>query len=169
MDATLKFQSADFTGQDIAGLPDVPSEAGFTAAQLKARFDNIGKALIALGKHNDLVDALSSAYGAAGIGTLDYDEQGTGLSVQDSLDALWDGIRAAANDLAASPGASHVGAVDADGIESNVQAALDLLSNAANILVRRVGYTVDHKTSGSNSTQILDTDVQSAMNWLSAQ
>ena len=169
MDATLKFQSADFTGQDIAGLPDVPSEAGITAAQLKARFDNIGKALIALGKHNDLVDALSSAYGAAGIGTLDYDEQGTGLSVQDSLDALWDGIRAAANDLAASPGASHVGAVDADGIESNVQAALDLLSNAANILVRRVGYTVDHKTSGSNSTQILDTDVQSAMNWLSAQ
>ena len=31
---------------------------GISASELKARFDNIGKMMIALGKHNELIDAL---------------------------------------------------------------------------------------------------------------
>lgn len=64
----LKFVSSDFTGKDISGLPDRPGDAGMTAAQLKARFDEIGKAMIALGSFNDLIDALSAATGAGEIG-----------------------------------------------------------------------------------------------------
>lgn len=86
MDSSLKFNSADFTGQDIAGLPDVPSAAGMTAAQLKARFDNIGKVMIALGKHNALVDALSDSSGASGIGAV---YGGAATTVQDALDSLY--------------------------------------------------------------------------------
>lgn len=90
MDSSLKFNSTDFTDQDIASLEDVPSAAGMTAAQLKARFDNIGKNMIAMGKHNALVDALSGENGASGIGALDYDEQGNVITVtvQESLDNL---------------------------------------------------------------------------------
>ncbi|MEG1849058.1 MAG: hypothetical protein RR197_00720, partial [Oscillospiraceae bacterium] len=55
-----KFAASEFAGQDIASLPDRPSEAGITAAQLKARFDNVGKVLLALGKHNLLIDTLTA-------------------------------------------------------------------------------------------------------------
>ena len=54
----LKFASGDFTGEDIAGLSDRPADDGLTAAQLKAKFDNIGKNMLALGNFNDLIDAL---------------------------------------------------------------------------------------------------------------
>lgn len=90
MDSSLKFNETEFTDdKTVSGLPNVPSAAGMTAAQLKARFDNIGKVMIALGKHNDLVDALSGVNGASGIGTLDYDGQGNIITVQGSLDTLY--------------------------------------------------------------------------------
>lgn len=96
MDNSLKFTEEEFQGHDIASLPDNPSapnsypgQPKITAAQLKARFDNIGKVMIALGKHNDLVDALSGVNGASGIGTLDYDGQGNIITVQGSLDTLY--------------------------------------------------------------------------------
>ena len=54
----LKFTDADFNGQDVSSLPDNPSAEGISASELKARFDNIGKMMIALGKHNELIDAL---------------------------------------------------------------------------------------------------------------
>ena len=54
----LKFQSSDFTGKDIASLADRPGDSGMTAAQLKARFDQIPKMMVALGNFNDLIDAL---------------------------------------------------------------------------------------------------------------
>ena len=57
---TLKFAEGDFTDQDIASLPDRPATIGMTAAQLKARFDNIGKVMLSLGRYNDLIDALQS-------------------------------------------------------------------------------------------------------------
>lgn len=92
MDSSLKFTEAEFTtSKTVSGLPDNPSapNSGITAAALKARFDNIGKVMIALGKHNDLVDALSGVNGASGIGTLDYDGQGNIITVQGSLDTLY--------------------------------------------------------------------------------
>lgn len=61
----LKFSSADFAGQDISSLPDKPQ---LTAAELKARFDNVGKVLVALGAFNNLLDALASSTGASEIG-----------------------------------------------------------------------------------------------------
>lgn len=57
----LKFQSSDFTGKDIASLADRPGDSGMTAAQLKARFDQIPKMMVALGNFNDLIDALTAA------------------------------------------------------------------------------------------------------------
>lgn len=45
-----------YSGQDISSLSDRPNEDGMTAAQLKARFDNLIKNLIP--KHNSLIDAL---------------------------------------------------------------------------------------------------------------
>jgi hypothetical protein len=56
----LKFASADFSGQDVASLPDSPSSAGITASELKARFDNVGKVLLALGAFNGLLDELTA-------------------------------------------------------------------------------------------------------------
>ena len=48
--------SETYSGRDIASLSDRPNQDGLTAAQLKARFDNLIKNLIP--KHNSLIDAL---------------------------------------------------------------------------------------------------------------
>ena len=53
----LKFTEAEFVGEDISSLPDqVVGQAAF----LKAKFDNIGKNKVALGKFNDLIDELGA-------------------------------------------------------------------------------------------------------------
>ena len=62
--SSYKFTQGELAGSDIASLPDQPSAAGITAAQLKARFDLIPKMLIALGKFNQLIDALVAGGGA---------------------------------------------------------------------------------------------------------
>ena len=54
----LKFKETDFANKKIADLSDTPSSDGMTAEQLKAYFDHIPKAMIALGKVNDIIDAL---------------------------------------------------------------------------------------------------------------
>lgn len=66
----LKFTDAEFTGRDIASLPDRPGDAGITAAQLKERFDAIPKMMIALGSFNTLIDALTASTGAGEIGAV---------------------------------------------------------------------------------------------------
>ncbi len=99
LDQRLKFEDADFRDRDVSSLPDVPSAAGWTAARLKARFDNVAKALVALGKHNDLVDALTAPAGAAGIGA--RDSRGAEATVQSVLDDLgsgWEGDRVMVSD-----------------------------------------------------------------------
>lgn len=82
----LKFQSSDFTGKDIASLADRPGDSGMTAAQLKARFDQIPKMMLALGNFNDLIDALKASGGASEIGAVNEDVGGD--NVQEVLDAL---------------------------------------------------------------------------------
>lgn len=82
----LKFQSSDFTGKDIASLADRPGDSGMTAAQLKARFDQIPKMMVALGNFNDLIDALKASGGASEIGAVNEDVGGD--NVQEVLDAL---------------------------------------------------------------------------------
>lgn len=54
----LKFAQTDFNGQDVASLPD---QVIGQAEMLKARFDNIGKNMIALGKFNELCDKLDDS------------------------------------------------------------------------------------------------------------
>ena len=57
-----KVKSEDFNNKDIMGLPDRPSEAGFSAEQLKARFDAGAKNVLAP-KLNALIDALLTRSG----------------------------------------------------------------------------------------------------------
>lgn len=54
----FKFNKDMFKGQDISSLSDTPSADGMSASELKARFDNIPKMMIALGKFNELLDYL---------------------------------------------------------------------------------------------------------------
>jgi len=68
---SLKFTPADFVGKDISSLPDDPSSAGYTAQELKERFDKIAKEMIALGAFNELIDFLMSRQAAGEIGTQD--------------------------------------------------------------------------------------------------
>lgn len=54
----FKYDISDFIGLDISSLSDTPSADGMSAADLKARFDNVPKMMIALGKLNGLIDYL---------------------------------------------------------------------------------------------------------------
>jgi hypothetical protein len=88
---TLKFAEGDFTDQDISSLPDRPASIGMTAAQLKARFDNIGKVMLALGNYNLLIDALQSVTdGNSGADNIAVTAVAgaTGLTVQEVLETL---------------------------------------------------------------------------------
>ena len=83
----LKFTESDFAGVDVSSLPDVPSQEGITAEELKARFDYVPEKLIALGRFNALLSALGGSGGAEEIGV----EGIYGLSagtVREALDAL---------------------------------------------------------------------------------
>ncbi|TCW27236.1 tail fiber protein [Christensenella hongkongensis] len=99
----LKFTDADFNGQDVSSLPDNPSAEGISASELKERFDNIGKMMIALGKHNELIDALmdteagksgaenigvSTIFGAEGTNVQDVLESVRRLEVEDKAELL---------------------------------------------------------------------------------
>lgn len=53
-----KFAESDFTGKGASSLPDRPKDAGLDGTAVKERLDQIGKLLIALGKHNSLIDRL---------------------------------------------------------------------------------------------------------------
>lgn len=53
----LKFTESEFVNNDISSLPNqVVGQADF----LKAKLDNIGKNMVALGRFNDLIDALTT-------------------------------------------------------------------------------------------------------------
>lgn len=82
--ADLKLQDRDFAGVDIKALPDRPSEAGISAAQLKAAFDHVGEQVLAA-HINDLIDGLTAVSGAEEIGA---DDGGIKRSVQELLDTL---------------------------------------------------------------------------------
>jgi hypothetical protein len=58
--SSYKFDASDFANQDISSLPDRPGDSGITAAQLKARFDNIPKMMLALGSFNALIDEMTA-------------------------------------------------------------------------------------------------------------
>lgn len=83
----LKFDDAEFIGQDVTSLPDSPSREGISAAELKARLDNVPKMMIALGKHNRLIDALQSPDGAKNIGAAEISGVG-GTDVQGVLEGM---------------------------------------------------------------------------------
>ena len=80
-----KFTEADFDNQGITNLPDRPNEAGFSATQLKARFDNIPKIVMALGKLNGFFDFLKTGQAGADIGVMNGENE---TKLQDALDSL---------------------------------------------------------------------------------
>lgn len=70
MDITdFKIKETDFSGREITGLPDRPSEAGMSATDLKEMFDAGSKKVI-VPKLNAMIDYLSTN-GADGIGVTD--------------------------------------------------------------------------------------------------
>ena len=58
MAITDKKVSEAYAGRDISSLGDRPNQDGLTAAQLKARFDQLGKEVIP--KYNNLIDELNA-------------------------------------------------------------------------------------------------------------
>lgn len=60
----LKFTESEFADQDISSLPN---KVTGQAAWLKAKFDNIGKNKIALGKFNELIDLIAQQIVPSGI------------------------------------------------------------------------------------------------------
>lgn len=72
MDITdFKIKETDFSGKEITGLPDRPSEAGMSATDLKEMFDAGSKKVI-VPKLNAMIDYLAAS-GADGIGVKDGD------------------------------------------------------------------------------------------------
>lgn len=64
-----KLKSESFVGKNVKALPDNPSQAGITAAQLKDAFDKSGETVIATSL-NAVIDILSGGEGASNIGTV---------------------------------------------------------------------------------------------------
>lgn len=72
----FKFQNSDFENQGITELSDRPIDDGMTPEGLKARFDNIPKIVMALGKINQFFDWLKGE-GASDIGATPVREGGS--------------------------------------------------------------------------------------------
>lgn len=86
-----KITEQDYTGKDVASLPDEPSEAGMSAAELKAAFDRLTKEVV-VPKYNSLVDASMGTGGAGNIGA-EAVESGAGDTVQSNLNYLRDKLK----------------------------------------------------------------------------
>ena len=127
----LRFDASDFTDEDIASLPDRPGSNGMTAAQLKARFDNIGKIMVALGVFNNLIDAMQSETdGDSGADNVAVTAVpgAAGSSVQAVLEALAAGLGIHIG----AGGAAHAGATNSDAgfLTAAGKTLLDALSSA---------------------------------------
>lgn len=84
MDITdFKIKETDFSGKEITGLPNRPSEAGMSATDLKEMFDAGSKKVI-VPKLNAMIDYLAAS-GADGIGVTDGDSV---VMLQALLDTL---------------------------------------------------------------------------------
>lgn len=84
MDITdFKIKETDFSGKEITGLPNRPSEAGMSATDLKEMFDAGSKKVI-VPKLNAMIDYLAAS-GADGIGVKDGDSV---VMLQALLDTL---------------------------------------------------------------------------------
>lgn len=81
----LKLAETDFKTVDVKSLPDRPSEAGISAATLKATFDHVVEQLVAQ-RLNGLIDTLVSTGGATEIGVAAIDGV-SGINVQAVLEA----------------------------------------------------------------------------------
>lgn len=83
--SNYKIAVGDYANKDVASLPNVPGESGYTPEQVKARFDSLVKNVVAP-KYNNLIDALKASGGASEIGAVNEDVGGD--NVQEVLDAL---------------------------------------------------------------------------------
>lgn len=123
----LKFNAADFSGKDISSLPDRPGDSGITGQQLKERFDQIPKIMVAMGGFNDLIDELNGANGAENIGVTPV-EGLNGGNIQQIVNEVGGLIREATN--AAS--AATVAATEASEAAATATAKANAAATAAN-------------------------------------
>lgn len=158
----LKLNDGDFSGQDISSLPDRPSDAGITTAQLKARFDQIGKVILGLGRFNRLIDALMSKTagdsGANNIGVSPI-EGISGGNVQAALGEMSALSRnaAAAAEIAAAQGnaAESAAKIAAEATESATEkaAAAETAAQNATVQAREAAVAAQAaSTSATNAT-----------------
>lgn len=158
MDNSLKFDGSEFAGQDVASLPDTPNEAGFTAQELKVRFDNVGKMLIALGKHNDLVDALTAQTAASGIGAVAADGS-TATTVQELIEA--------------NASAGNIKAVDSQLGDTTVQTMLNNLKNANSETGARISGLIFVKSQNLNPPEYNaltnEVSLKNGIQWVASQ
>lgn len=122
----LKFTEAELAGNDISSLPDRPGDAGITTAELKARFDAIPKTLLALGKYNALIDALTAESGAGEIGAAPI-EGIEGGTVQAQLNSMSGKTAEAAK---AAETAATQGTAATQAAEAATQTAADAAAKA---------------------------------------
>lgn len=111
--SNYKIAVGDYANKDVASLPNVPGESGYTPEQVKARFDSLVKNVVAP-KYNNLIDALTASGGASEIGAVN--EVVGGDNVQEVLDALsgWIAGHLADLDNPHAVGKAQVGLGNAD-------------------------------------------------------
>lgn len=93
-----KFTDQEFSGKTISELSDRPNETGMSATELKARFDLIGKTMLALGKFNKLIDFLkgttSGDSAAEQIGSSEISELNDPVAPTQKAKTIWGQIKA---------------------------------------------------------------------------
>lgn len=130
----LKFNSADFSGKDISSLPDRPGDSGITGAELKARFDQIPKMMVALGGFNSLIDELNGNNGAENIGVspIEGAQGATVQAVLGEMGALTQEAKTAAETAAAQGRAAEAAAQNAAEAASEATVKATAAETAAN-------------------------------------
>lgn len=92
----LKITSGDYTNADVASMPDSPTSESWTAAQIKARMDNLVKNVVVTA-FNALIDLLISTTAGEGASQVGIETISgvTGANVQAALEDLKSQIDAA--------------------------------------------------------------------------
>lgn len=179
--------TSDTAGKGVVGLPDTP---GLSASEMQRRFDEIALEVI-IPKYNQLIADIKSTDASKSIGALNgaaqsstvqntMDEINTNIynmkvdfneldkTVADNYQTLADLFKftSTLNDtLLSSGGAAYVGCNNVKGA-TNIQGALDALSNETDGSMKKTVYDTDNKgyvdkaAVADNITGIVRTDIQ---------
>ena len=157
----LKFNAADFSGKDISSLPDRPGDSGITGQQLKERFDQIPKIMVAMGGFNDLIDELNGANGAENIGVTPV-EGLNGGNIQQIVNEVGGLIREATN--AANTAAEQgIAATAAANDAKTAATAATAKAEAAEVAASGAITAANSATNAANSANTAATNAEKAV------